>query len=284
MKYFYLLLFTLSNGFIFGQQYEYSARFGHFSGAVSFSYNSSGCFYVSDSETNEIFKIDTLGNVLKYTGGYGWDQGAFDNPAGVFATPLNLYAADRNNHRIEIFDKDLNFLSVIKTRDDAQQDEAVFGFPLGCVVSSFGDIFVLDSENKKIVKFNSAGQYTLRFGDYTSGSFALNNPKAIALSAENNIYVLDDSVLCVFDQFGAGLNKFRLENNINNINITFGTLILNSVDRLYIVKPDQARAQITSVILGGFEFNTDISAGMMLENSLFVLTKKEILVFKIKKG
>ena len=129
---------------------------GKFTDASSFSYNPSGFFYVADRHTNEIFKIDTLGNIIKYIGGYGWDESNFDDPIFIFSTLLNVYVTDKNNHRIQIFDKDLNYITQLSNKNlestNKNLENSKFGYPLGCVVSSMGDFFVLDSENKRILK------------------------------------------------------------------------------------------------------------------------------------
>jgi len=64
---------------------------GKFKNASSFTYSSAGFIYVTDSGTDEVYKLDTLGNLLKSAGGYGWDPGLFDVPTGIYANPLSVY-------------------------------------------------------------------------------------------------------------------------------------------------------------------------------------------------
>ena len=120
------LLFTLPT---IAQNYVFEGQIGSFRNASSFCITSAGFFYVTDKTSDEVFRLDTLGNKLQDTGGYGWTESTFDQPVDVFATPLNVYVSDKNNHRIQRFDKNLNFISQLYTRDDPNNDER-FGFPL----------------------------------------------------------------------------------------------------------------------------------------------------------
>jgi len=96
--------------------------FGKFSNAVSFSINPVGSIYITDADKNEIIKLDTLGNELNRIGGYGWNPAAFDFPADIFAQTLKVYVADKNNNRIQVFDKDLNFRYELTIRIDKRKD------------------------------------------------------------------------------------------------------------------------------------------------------------------
>ena len=111
--YMLILLFIFSSACL-PQKLIFQGQIGSFNFASSLSINSSGNLYVADTGTNEIIELDTLGNILKTIGGFGRKELSFDLPDDVFANTLNVYVADKNNDRIQIFDKDLNFLSSFK--------------------------------------------------------------------------------------------------------------------------------------------------------------------------
>lgn len=289
-----LLLCGVSLTCALAQEYEFAGELGNFQGATSFSINPSGFIYVADAATNEIHKMDLTGNEVRYIGGYGWDQSAFDDPADVFATTLNVYVSDRNNHRIQVFDKDLNFAAIVQARGDAQNTNnntssstdgnITFGYPSCSAVSTQGDMYILDSENQRILKFNISGEYALQFGNYRSGEFALNNPKAFAISQNNDIYALDDSGIVIFDQFGMGLGRLRTEVPFSNINITYNRLVLTSKDRIFTADLNDKEVQLKEAHLQGFEPGSEIADGLIFKDNLYVLTQKQIAVFRIKKG
>lgn len=273
------------------QQYEFSGELGHFQGASSFSVNPSGFFYVADALTNEIHKTDLQGNEIRYIGGYGWDESSFDDPADVFATTLNVYVSDKNNHRIQVFDRDLNFLAIVQSRDGENKNtntdsdgNITFGYPTCSAVSPQGDMYILDSENKRILKFNISGEYSLQFGNYRSGQYALNDPKKFAISQDNRIYALDDSSIVIFDQFGTGLARIPTEIPMRSINITFNNLVLTSADRVFTADLNENELQLKEAHLTRFEPGSEIVAGLIFKDNLYVLTQKQIAVFKIKKG
>jgi DNA-binding beta-propeller fold protein YncE len=201
MKSVFALLFLLIGTVIFPQKFQLGNKIGRFVNASSFYINSAGFIYVSDINTDEITVLDTLGNLVKNIGGYGWRQSAFDNPADIFADALKVYIADKNNHRIQRFDKNLNFNFQILTRQSEVEQEQ-FGYPLSAVMSNQGDIFILDSENSRIVKFDIFGNFLQNFGGYDYGNYALQKPAQLAVSMQNNIYVIDGNQVIIFDQYG----------------------------------------------------------------------------------
>ena len=271
-----ILLFPFNN--IFPQNFNMLTSFGNFQNAETFSINSKGIIYVVDSETNEIFALDTLGNELNHTGGFGWAASAFDQPIDLFATSLNVYVTDKNNHRIQRLDNDLNFISELTTRDKGN-DEDSFGYPLSAATSSLGELYVLDSENIRVIKFNIFGRFISNFGGYNYGIFALKNPTKLAISKNNDVYVLDGKKLIRFDQFGNGNNIRKLDNDFTNIRIYNDNLLLNSKDEIYLLNLNTPDSFLSKLFLFGCALNYPIKAAVIFNNKLYVLTEEEISVF-----
>jgi tripartite motif-containing protein 71 len=71
-------------------------------------------------------------------------------------------------------------------------DAGQFKSPQGITVDSSGNIYVADSGNNRIQKFNSNGVYISQFGSYGSGDGQLKNPTDIAIDSSGNIYVADN--------------------------------------------------------------------------------------------
>jgi hypothetical protein len=137
-------------------------------------------------------------------GGYGWSSTTFDQPTGLATDGLNLYVADRGNHRLMRFDRSLNFISSFVTRDTSLF-AARFGFPLGVALSRLGDLFVLDGENLRVVKFAASMQYERSFGDIDDQRSKLRQPIKILLSPADHVFVLESDRLLEFDYFGHAL-------------------------------------------------------------------------------
>jgi len=268
------LLFALT---VYPQVYIYQGSIGNFRDASAFCITSAGFLYVTDKNSDEVYMLDTLGNKLNDAGGYGWTESTFDNPSDVFATPLNVYVSDKNNHRIQRFDKNLNFISQLYTRDDQNAAER-FGFPLSCVTSNQGDMYILDSENKRVIKFNSFGQFVQNFGGFDAGAFALSDPKKLAVSPDNNIYVLDDKRIVIFDQYGNSMRIINLDENFISINIVGYKLTLNSVSNIYTTSFNNPDLELTKASLIGGEIGPIVSS-LISGSKLYVLNRNEISIF-----
>ncbi len=204
---------------------------GDFTDASCFDINAAGFIFICDSETNEVYKLSPAGITLKTIGGYGWSASAFDNPVDIFATTLNVYVTDQNNHRIQIFDKDLNFLSSFTT--SSREDERYkFAYPRSCIVSNQGDLFVLDGDNQRVLKYDLRGNFILEIGNTDAGEFALDDPQDIAVSNSTNLYIADGDIIKVFDVFGSGLA--RLNSGLSEPKLTIQDNILTISSELKI--------------------------------------------------
>lgn len=278
MKLFISLFIILFCTVSFPQRYQLESKIGRFVNASSFYINPAGFIYVSDINTDEITALDTLGNVLRKIGGYGWSQSAFDKPADVYADALKVYVADKNNHRIQRFDKNLNFNFQISTRNSEIEQER-FGYPLSAVMSNQGDVFILDSENSRIVKFDIFGNFLQNFGGYDYGNYALANPAQLAVSMQNNIYVIDENQIIVFDQYGNSIAKISGADEFISIRIIFDWMTVTSKEKIYILNLRTQETVLKELILEEYDSKSDIVSAIIFNNKLYLLTKKEILIF-----
>jgi hypothetical protein len=276
LKYLILILFIPFFS-IFPQNYHIQYSLGSFKDASSFYMSSAGFLYVTDSGKDELYKLDTLGSVVKDCGGYGWDEGLFDNPVDVFATPLNVYVCDKNNNRIERFDKDLNFISQLSTRNRDNKSER-FGYPASCATSNMGDLFILDTENKRILKFDLFGNFIMNFGGFDAGIYALSNPKKFAVSPSNFIFVLDGKRIVVFDQYGNGVSIFNSDYDLESINIIFNNLTVNTKHNILLANLT-SQFSLSEILMEELEENTIIVSSLIFNSKLYVLTPEKIIVY-----
>ncbi|OGU54714.1 MAG: hypothetical protein A2V66_01160 [Ignavibacteria bacterium RBG_13_36_8] len=279
MKYFlFFISFYIT---IQAQSLQFVSFIGDFSDASSISINPAGYIFIADKNTNEIYKLDTLGNVLKSIGGYGWSEYSFDQPTDIFATTLNVYICDRNNHRIQIYDKDLNFLSGFSSNGSDNQN-ITFEFPTCSAVSNQGDLYLLDSDNSRILKYNLRGEFLLEIGSYDAGDFMLSNPISFSISSDNNLYLIDGNQMIIFDQYGMGLDKIDLGFEPNNINITFSKIVISNHDT---IKFGDLNSPIFVLndLFGYPELENKIIDANIFKNKLYVLQPGRITVYNISK-
>ncbi len=273
---FYIILFFILSSNNFGQNYTLLSDIGDFDSANSFSINQAGILYVTDTGKSEIIKLDTLGNILKKIGGFGWQESSFDYPSDIFGSTLNVYVADQNNDRIQIFDKDLNFLSSIKGNN--QNSEHSFRYPSCVSVSDQGDLFILDSDNTRILKYNLRGEYLLQIGGFDAGNYSLSNPIKFALTQNGNILVIDNDHLVLFDQFGNGISKTSLDFKPSNVNSTFNGITLTDGKNVF-YSDVFSEYQSNSFKIFTPDSEMIINDAIIFKSKLYILTPSSIQIF-----
>lgn len=161
--------------------------------------------YVVLHPQHQIKKYDKNGSFIKSWGSYGSDPGKFSHPCGISLDHSGnyLYVADRNNHRIQKFDLDGNFqyLSSPTLR---------LNYPFSLAVNEKGEIFVTDTENRRIIKFNQNFTILDYWGIEGNEAGAFRYPRGIAIDHDGNVLVLDEGKhsILIFDQKGKFIYEF----------------------------------------------------------------------------
>ena len=172
----------------------------------------------------------------------------------------------------------MNFNFQIYTRYSDNEAER-FGYPLSAVMSNQGDVYILDSENSRIVQFDIFGNFIRNFGSYDYGNFALENPKQLAVSNKNDIYVIDGSEILIFDQYGNSLKKISGTDDFISIRIIFDWMTLTTEDKIYVVNLRSPELILKEVLIENSPPENSIVSSLIYNNKLYVLTKNQILVF-----
>jgi hypothetical protein len=274
------LCYFFFSSFLTAQTLIFSNQIGTFTSAKSFSINSAGYIFVSDSSLNEIIKTDTLGNVVKTIGGYGWSESSFDNPADVFATTLHIYISDKNNNRIQIFDKDLNFISQFSSQN-LTDSRYIFAYPTCSGVSTQGDLFILDSDNKRILKFNSRNEFQTEIGGFDAGAYSLTNPINFTITSSGKILVVDPPSIVMFDQFGNGLKKIKLPLSPSNINSVFQYISVNNNSQISLFTSSEIETGNLFPVVLSPDNENEILDSFVFNMKLYILTKNSISIYKI---
>ncbi len=263
---------------IVGQNNAFISEFGHFQKAYAFAVNETKSFFVLDTGLNEVIKLDSTGNIIKKMGGTGWDDYSFDNPVDICVTMLRVYITDRNNSRIQVFDKDLNFLFSLDSKN-ISPELGVFKYPISAQATSFGDLFLVDSDNKQIIKFKSNWTFSGKFGNNESGKFAIASPVKLAVDHNSNLFLLDGDKIITFDQFGNGIFTFKLQEKPNNISIRNNLLVV-TYDQyiLYSLIKENIRESFNFVKLK-LNLEKRIIDALIIDDNVFVLLENSIQTF-----
>lgn len=147
-------------------------------------------------------------------GSLGSGQSQFRKPRGVAVGPDgSVYVADANNHRLQKFDAEGNFVLAWGSKgvvDEGTGDAGKFNEPWGVAVGPDGSVYVADTWNHRIQKFDADGNFLTMWGHFGNDEApdAFWGPRGIAIGPEGNVYVADtgNKRIAVFDANGASLD------------------------------------------------------------------------------
>ena len=149
---------------------------------ASIASDTSGYLYIVGSAGEEegcISKINPDGEVVSVVGREGVAMAEFKNPRGVALSRQNeLYVCDRDNHRIQVFDSNLQFLRCLNLDpSDPQLKNAIK--PNDVAFDNAEKMYVVDYANNCILLFTSSHCYLGIFGMESEGVGKLGAPECI---------------------------------------------------------------------------------------------------------
>jgi len=101
-------------------------------------------------------------------GSLGSENGEFDSPSGIVLDWGGyVYVADSENHRIQKFDSEGNFLFAWGS---SGTETGQFNFPVGVSTDSSGYVYVVDQGNERVQKFDGGGKYITHWGAAGTGT------------------------------------------------------------------------------------------------------------------
>ena len=140
---------------------------------------------------SRIVKFDSEGNFLASFGHWGAGPGEFKTPHGLdIDSRGRLVVGDRGNNRLQVLDKDGNFIEQFKQ----------YGRPSGIYIRDDDTIFVADSESGFDEVRNPGWRPAIRVGNLRDGSIDYlidgtveaypegSNPEGVAVDPQGNVY------------------------------------------------------------------------------------------------
>ncbi len=172
-----------------------------------------GNLWVLDTNNNRIEKFNSKGQYLAKFGSTGSGNGQFKRPAAIAIAPNDdLLVADAGNTRIERFNPAGEYVSQFGSKGSAngQFGGTILGTgPEGLAIDGAGSIWVADTVNGRIEKFNSKGEFLKAVGSKGTGSGQLTQPMGIAFDAGGNLWTAEygNNRLTVFNGAGEYLGQ-----------------------------------------------------------------------------
>jgi hypothetical protein len=255
---------------------------GSFQRATRIVLGTQGSIYVLDADENKLSLFSNLQDAPKTIGGFGWSSSSFDTPTGVATDGVNVYVSDFGNHRIQRFDRNFNYISSLSTRDTSDVVSR-FGYPLDIALSELGDLFILDGENIRVMKFNAQDSFERAIGDMNAGKGKLHKP--IRLVATNSrIFVSEKNKVLVYDYFGNYLGSVGegIIHSLSGFTMLTNGILAASNDTIWWFTREGALQNISSLdnIISGERIDQiqDIASN---GKQLFILSLHRIHVFKM---
>ena len=223
----------------------------------------------------------------------GSAPGDLNTPRGIDIAPDGtIYVADSLNHRIQQFSPEGLLLNVWGNFANALEEDApggTFNEPWDVAVSPDGSIFVADTFNHRIQKFNSTGRFIKMWGIFAQGDTPESfwGPRGITVDEDGNVFVTDtgNKRVVVFDtdlnyktQFGSsGFEPGQFDEPVGITVNSSGQIIIADTwnRRVQIFEPDKTGIGFTPIV------SFDVSAwyGQGIDNKPYLTTDTEGNIF-----
>jgi DNA-binding beta-propeller fold protein YncE len=189
---------------------------GQFDGPTDIAIDATGNIYVVDSGNHRIQKFDSTGRFLGKWGTRGSGDGQFETPIGIALDGSGkfVYVTDKGNHRIQKFDVSgptVRFLTKWGSEcnltvtpptgrcldpDGAgplQVGDGQFFEPQAIAVDGAGNVYVSDTGNHRIQKFDVNAKFLLKWGrnGFAQGQFDV--PRGLAFTKAGILLVVDQN-------------------------------------------------------------------------------------------
>ena len=165
------------------------------------AFDEQGGYYVTNIAKNFVQLYSKYNRLIKYTSEVGW---AVD----IATYRDKVYILDKDEHLVEVWSRDLTKL-MGKIGKKGHGDGELF-MPSSIAVDDKGFLYVTDTGNARLQKFDGEGNHLLSIGQLgdTPGCFV--RPKGVAIDRKGNIYVADAMLqnIQMFDRRGKLLSYF----------------------------------------------------------------------------
>ena len=230
-----------------------------------------GVLYVADTDNHRIQSLSVTGSGSSDSLSFFEEFGTQGSSSDDFDTPTDLtvgnndelYVVDRDNNRVKIYELTGGDNCPSGTdeiiNDEVCYDESFgssgstdgrFDVPTDLAVSKdTGDVYVVDSDNNRVQKFESDGEFDLEFGSSSSSDDEyLGSPTAIAIDKKSDyIYVADSTTdsISAFDDDGDWKFTFGESGSSDGDFRNPSGMVVNDSDQiLYVADTENNRIQI----------------------------------------
>lgn len=210
-------------------------------------------------------------------GGRGWGNAEFDRPSDVASSfLLNVFVSDPLNRRLQQFDRELNFVQTLDARTMQPLDGELR--PRAAAVISNGDVYLVDEGERRIVVTGRRGRVEREFGSARDDRGRLLDPRDIAASSDDRLFVLDRDRVVVFDQFGSIVAMLPLVRaSWKALSVSGSTLLVTADDRILMMSLDgSAPRTIRRDLMTGVGPDEALMDAALSGGAMYVLTDRSL--------
>ena len=143
---------------------------------------------------SSVHKFSNEGSLLKVVGQKGTQPGQFNHPSLIKVIDDKVYMCDRGNHRVQIFNTELEYINSFGCRGDG---DSQFNEPNGIAQDRAGKLYVTDTRNNRVQVFDCNGQFLYAFSRKGADSKQLDRPHGIFIGSDQFVYVCERGNKCV---------------------------------------------------------------------------------------
>ena len=114
------------------------------------------------SSQHKLQKFTSRGGLIKYTKEKGKKEGEFDDPHRLTLYHNEVYVCDSNNHCIQIFELDLNFVRFIGSHGKGRGE---FNAPFDVRFDTTGNMYIAELCNEGVQVMDRSDQFIREFGE-----------------------------------------------------------------------------------------------------------------------
>ncbi len=227
-------------------QFFYEGSSG-FPSLIDICVDDEGTVYFTDSKLNQIFYIRKGSKKAEILN----DSLRLSRPTGIAFSLKNkvLWVAETYAHCLTALNKKGEVIQRIGHRGILP---GLFNFPTFIWIDNFGMIYVIDSMNFRVQKFNVDGKFISTFGKCGDAAGYFSHPKGIATDSRGNIYVADSRfhAIQIFDKQGNFLDIFGNQGRGSGEFWLPSDIFIDKSDRIYVADSYNRRVQIFQIYTG----------------------------------
>jgi DNA-binding beta-propeller fold protein YncE len=237
----YVSNFSLQAVFTFDFAQKKFTQIGPLASPFGLALDAEEQLYVVEQNKREISVFNREGKKVR-----SFTHPDIERPTGIAIDRAHgkIYLADtgrselrsktKQGHSIKVFDMDGELIKTIGA--GRGQETGQFMFPTYVAVDTDGNLYVTDTMNARIQKFDADGNYVRTFGERGDAWGMFDKPKGVALDSFGNVYVVDSgwSNVQIFNQKGQILLFFGGRGPIPGMLKNPTAIAIDPTNRIYV--------------------------------------------------